>query len=177
MSEQVEIKDDGVVSIVGDFAFPHSLDQLISKEAEGAIQRLLHCLKSKRPSKVFLCPTPGVVMNCLPFILVNSKVTMVLPTRDYLETFSKLDQEILSVAIKRCDNLVVVDAEGTTDTTNYLEMLKKTFEYMIEVSDWTLFAHCEQVSSDTERLMDEIGDIESPTLRVNLTVPIVYKLP
>ena len=116
-------------------------------------------------------------MNCLPFILVNSKVTMVLPTRDYLETFSKLDQEILSVAIKRCDNLVVVDAEGTTDTTNYLEMLKKTFEYMIEVSDWTLFAHCEQVSSDTERLMDEIGDIESPTLRVNLTVPIVHKLP
>ena len=48
---------------------------------------------------------------------------------------------------------------------------------MLEVSDWTLFAHCEEVSSETERLMDEIGCIETPTLRVNLTIPIIHALP
>jgi hypothetical protein len=177
MSEQVELKNEGVVSIIGDFAFPHSLDELISSRAESAIRRLLYCIKSKKPKKILLCPTPGVIMNCLPFILLNSKVTMVLPTQDYIKTFSEMDQDILSAALKKCEHIVVVSSDEETKPTNYLSMLKKTFEYMMEVSDWTLFAHCDEVSSETERLMSEIGYIEIPTLRINLTVPIIHALP
>ena len=173
--EAVTFKEGGVVALVGDFAFPHSLDEVLSKKAEGAVRRTLGCLKSKDAKSVLVCPTEGTSLNLLPFLMAMHDVTLVFPTREYASTFTPLDQDILEVAMKKAKSVVILNSEETIDPYNYLRLMLETYTYMVEVADWTLLAHCDKMDHKTETILDCIGDLESPTLRVNLDKEIKFE--
>lgn len=173
--EAVTFKEGGVVALVGDFAFPHSLDEVLSKKAESAVRRTLGCLQAKSAKSILVCPTEGTSLNLLPFLMAMHDVTLVLPTLEYTSTFTPLDQDILEVAMKKAKSVVVLNSEETIDPYNYLRLMLETYTYMVEVSDWTLLAHCDKMDHKTEKILDCIGDLESPTLRVNLDKDIKFE--
>lgn len=173
--EDIVFKEGGVVALVGDFAFPHSLDEVLSKKAEGAVRRTLGCLNSKSAKSVLVCPTEGTSLQLLPFLMAMHDVTLVLPTMNYTSTFTPLDQDILDIAIKKAKSVIILNESEAIDPTNYLRLMLETYTYMVEVSDWTLLAHCDKMDYKTERILDYIGDLESPTLRVNLDKEIRFE--
>lgn len=176
MDDAPDIRENGVIGLIGDFSFPENYAEVrLSEKYETAITRLLMLVHQKNPNRVLLCPTPGVNLNFLPFLMCEGvKVTIVLPTKSYINTFPDCDKKTIQTAMAVCKSVIILNSSEQTTIHNYLSDVSNAVKYIMDMSDWILFAHCDEVNPQTQKLLDELGDVEVPTVRLNITKRISH---
>lgn len=175
MDEPVAIPDGGVLGLIGDFAFPENLSkERLDVEVETAIHRMMSLLNQKQPERILVCPTPGVNINLLPFLFCSGhRVTLVLPNKEYINTLADIEQETLKKCMNLAEGVIIVNSSSKGELSDYLDDIVESSLHIMEMSDWVTFAHCDFYNPQTECLLKKIGDIEVPTVRLNLTKRLV----
>tara|TARA_R110000765_G_scaffold214988_1_gene319870 strand:- start:160 stop:672 length:513 start_codon:yes stop_codon:yes gene_type:complete len=162
------LKKGAKVALVGENYFPPMSKSHTSMRRGRGLERIMSAIVHYQPSVMYVCPTKGVNINLLPFLILNNiPIRLVLPSKHFCATLTRDEKDILDLATSHADKIIILSSKKASPLDFNAHWFQATSR-VIESSDWVMVAH--QKEGDDrgfEELLNKFDKNPKPVLAVD----------
>lgn len=169
-------KKGSKVALLGENYFPPVNNSHITRKREEGLDKIMQVLVHHKPSVVYICPTKGVNINLLPFILLNNiPFRLVFPSKHFFTYLNEEEKQILNLACAKADKVIILsekDCNPLRWSDDWFEATKKA----VDNSDWVLIAHSlDDIEGGFTDLLKRFDGNPKPVLAIDFGAEARYR--
>jgi hypothetical protein len=153
------------MALIGDGTFP----KFAGKERYNKMKTIATQVVLHSPSVIYLCPTKGVNINIVPFLIGHEmKFRLILPSRNFFSSLDAKEKKIFKAAAAKADKIIILD-ESECQPLRWFSDWEAASKKAVDNSDWVMLVHnSTQSSAGFGELLSSFKGETKPVVAVGL---------
>jgi hypothetical protein len=163
------IYKDKKMALVGDAVFP----QTRSRQRMVQTRAIAKSIIRYSPSVVYLCPTKGVNLSLVPFLVANHiPFVYIIPSKNFFCTLTPREKKVFEVGAKKAQRVIRID-DAECLPLRWFSDWEAASHRAVDSSDWVLMVHNqEETSEGFYKLLGTFVGSKKPTLALDLGLAV-----
>jgi hypothetical protein len=149
--------DKKILAIFGDGQFPYKSSKYGKKKHKEACHSIVHFLREVNPDRVYCIPDNTVsIMTAILSMKLGVRTTLVSPFPGFFHILNKEDKKLLKFATILSNHFVLMSEKP--DLPNSVDNIKKSVEFLVDVSNGLAFLRSHKTKSAFESFVEAIAE-------------------